>query len=145
MGRGNFSEELKRDALAQITERGYPVGGISKRLGVSQHLLYEWTKTFAKAAETARDDRDAKICHLKRKLARVTEERDILKKLPLISPRIKSEIRVRRRATHTVFGEHNVSLPAHPSKWLICLVQQSPEYPSKGRCVTDRAHPRGME
>ena len=25
MGKGNFSDEFKQDAVAQITERGYPV------------------------------------------------------------------------------------------------------------------------
>ena len=60
MGKPNFSDEFKRDAVAQITERGYPVAEVSQRLGVSQHSLYAW----------------------KRQLARVTEERDILKNRP---------------------------------------------------------------
>ena len=34
MGKANFSEEFKRDAVAQITERGYPVAEVSQRLGV---------------------------------------------------------------------------------------------------------------
>lgn len=37
MGKANFSDDFKRDAVAQITERGYPVAEVSKRLGVSQH------------------------------------------------------------------------------------------------------------
>ena len=41
MGKGNFTEEFKRDAVAQITERGYPVAEVSKRLGVSQHSAQE--------------------------------------------------------------------------------------------------------
>ena len=28
MGTGNFSDEFKRDAVAQITERGYPVAEV---------------------------------------------------------------------------------------------------------------------
>ena len=80
MGKGNFSDEFKRDAVAQITERGYPVAEVSKRLGVSQHSLYQWKKTFAKTAGSAGDEREAEIRRLKRELARVTEERDILKK-----------------------------------------------------------------
>ena len=40
MGKPNFSDEFKRDAVAQITERGYPVAEVSQRLGVSQHSLY---------------------------------------------------------------------------------------------------------
>jgi hypothetical protein len=38
MSKSNFSDEFKRDAVAQITERGYPVAEVSERLGVSQHL-----------------------------------------------------------------------------------------------------------
>jgi transposase len=80
MGKGNFSDDFKRDALAQITERGYPVAEVPKWLGVSQHSLYQWKKTFAKTDGLASDEREAAIRRLKRELARVTEERDILKK-----------------------------------------------------------------
>lgn len=79
MGKPNFSDEFKRDAVAQITERGYPVGEVSKRLGVSCHSLYMWRRQFAKAA-SGDSSKDAEIRQLKRELARVTEERDILKK-----------------------------------------------------------------
>ena len=44
MGNGNFSDEFKRDAVAQITERGYRVAEVSERLGVSQHSLYMWKR-----------------------------------------------------------------------------------------------------
>ena len=80
MGKANFSDEFKRDAVAQITERGYPVAEVSKRLGVSQHSLYEWKKKFAKPPGSDGGDKDAEIQRLKRELTRVTEERDILKK-----------------------------------------------------------------
>ncbi len=52
MSKSNFSEEFKRDAVRQITERGYPVAEVSQRLGVSQHSLYEWKKF---AASNAKD------------------------------------------------------------------------------------------
>ena len=32
MGKPNFSDEFKRDAVAQITGRGYPVAEVSERL-----------------------------------------------------------------------------------------------------------------
>lgn len=41
MGTVNFSDDFKRDAVAQITERGYPVKEVSERFGVSQHSLYD--------------------------------------------------------------------------------------------------------
>jgi transposase len=78
MGKVNFTEDFKRDAVAQISERGYPVAEVSKRLGVSQHSLYAWKKKFSRPPDS--DDKDAEIRRLKRELNRVTEERDILKK-----------------------------------------------------------------
>ncbi len=88
MGKANFSEEFKRDAVAQITERGYPVAEVSQRLGVSQHSLYERKKKFSKSSSSSSEDGQAAEIHrLKRELARVTEERDILKKPPRISPK----------------------------------------------------------
>ncbi len=81
MGNARFSDEFKRDAVRQITERGYPVAEVSQRLGVSQHSLYEWRKKFSKpAGRSSEDGQSAEIRQLKRELARVTEERDILKK-----------------------------------------------------------------
>ena len=78
MGKGNFSDDFKRDAVLQITERGYPVLEVSQRLGVSPHSLYAWKKKYSQPAGS--DDRGAEIRRLKRELTRVTEERDILKK-----------------------------------------------------------------
>ncbi len=78
MAKTNFSDDFKRDAVAQITERGYPVAEVSRRLGVSQHSLYAWRKKFA--SSSGRDNKDDEILRLKRELSRVTEERDILKK-----------------------------------------------------------------
>lgn len=79
MGTSTFSDDFKRDAVAQIIERGYPVSEVSERLGVSKHSLYAWKRKFAKTA-SGETEKDAEIRHLKRELARVSEERDILKK-----------------------------------------------------------------
>jgi transposase len=78
MGKANFTEEFKRDAVRQITERGYPVAEVSQRLGVSPHSLYEWKKKFGTSNVKASDEAE-EIRRLKKELVRVTEERDILK------------------------------------------------------------------
>jgi transposase len=81
MGKSNFTEEFKLDAIKQITERGYAVADVSKRLGVSTHSLYGWMKHYsAPPGSAAKDDQSAEIRRLKQELVRVTEERDILKK-----------------------------------------------------------------
>lgn len=81
MGTSNYSDEFKRDAVHQITVRGYPVREVSRRLGVSTHSLYKWMKLFGGPSPTKPVmDHEAENRRLKRELARVTEERDILKK-----------------------------------------------------------------
>ena len=81
MGTSNYSDDFKRDAVAQITERGYPVREVSRRLGVSAYSRYKWLKLHgAPASKRGGVDHEAGNRRLKRDLARVTEERDILKK-----------------------------------------------------------------
>jgi transposase len=77
-----YTEEFKKDAVSQVTDRGYSVKELSDRLGISTKSLYDWIKQFKKPvslrvqeAEQVREN-----CRLKAELARVTEERDILKK-----------------------------------------------------------------
>ena len=48
---------------------------------MSQHSLYEWKKKFATSNAKGADEAE-EIRRLKKELARVTEERDILKKAP---------------------------------------------------------------
>ena len=60
MGTGDFTDDFKRDAVAQITERGYPVSEVSERLGVSKHSLYAWKRKFAKTA-SGESEKDAEI------------------------------------------------------------------------------------
>lgn len=78
MSKSNFSEDFKRNAGRQITERGYPVAEVPQRLGGSQHSLCERKKKFA-ASNAKGNDQAEEIRRLKKELARITEERDILK------------------------------------------------------------------
>ena len=62
-----YPEEFKIEAVKQITERGHRVADVSARIGVSQHSLYKWIKTYAVPAP----ERQLQTSQ--------TEERDILK------------------------------------------------------------------
>ncbi len=123
VGTGNFTDEFKRDAVAQITERGYPVAEVSKRLGVSLHLLYAWRRKFSKPSGSTDGDPAAEIRRLKKELARVAEERDILKRPPRISPGMQSEIRVCCRASPAILGAGDVPLPTHPAQRFLRLAE----------------------
>jgi len=77
-----YTEEFKKDAVSQVTDRGYSAKEVSDRLGISTKSLYDWIKQYSKPeslrvkeTEQVRENR-----RLRAELARVTEERDILKK-----------------------------------------------------------------
>ena len=82
MSGAKFTDEFKRDAVAQVEDRGYPVREVAERLGVSTKSIYTWQKLFSRPAKGIKevDAQADEIRRLKRDLARVTEERDILKK-----------------------------------------------------------------
>lgn len=82
MSSKRYPEEFKIEAVKQITENRYPIAEVSKRLGVSQHSLYEWMKRYS-LPEVERHEvqnQQAELRRLRAELKRVTEERDILKK-----------------------------------------------------------------
>ena len=65
--------------MHQISVLGYPVREVSRRLGVSKHSLYKKLRLFGEPSPRPGVDHEAENRRLKRELARVTEERDILK------------------------------------------------------------------
>lgn len=82
MSNKRYPEEFKIEAVRQITDRGYSVADVSRRLGVTTHSLYAWVKKYGPEAPhfQQKADADTEIKRLQKELKRVTEERDILKK-----------------------------------------------------------------
>ena len=70
-----FTGEFKRDAVAQVVDRGYPVREVAERLGVSTKSIYTWQKQFSRPAKVIQevDAQADEIRRLKRDLARVTD------------------------------------------------------------------------
>lgn len=77
-----FTEEFKIEAVKQVTERGYSVADVAKRLGTTTHSLYAWLRKYGEPSpqQSAKTDLQEEVAKLKAELRRVTEERDILKK-----------------------------------------------------------------
>ena len=77
-----YTEEFKRDAVAQVKDRGYSVADVAGRLGISTKSLYDWIQRYKKPEPKQQEEAQqaAEVRRLKAELARVTEERDILKK-----------------------------------------------------------------
>ena len=71
MGKSNYSDEFKRDAVQKIRVRRYPVQEVSRRLEVSLHSLYKCMKHFAEPTRGGPVmHHEAENRRLKRKLAR---------------------------------------------------------------------------
>jgi len=84
MSKGKFADEFKAEAVKQVIERGYTVGDVAKRLGISVQSLYKWVKV---SAPNATDRYEAELKEVRREnltlkaeLRRTQDERDILKK-----------------------------------------------------------------
>jgi len=118
-----FTDEFKRDAVAQVVDRGYSIAEVSERLGISTKSLYTWKAQFSQPRKQLNENTEqaAEIRRLKRELARVSEERDILKKPPRTSPGMQSKVCVYRRASSVIFSSRDVSLLAPASKRSLCM------------------------
>jgi transposase len=84
--RRHFTNEYKKNAVKLVTERGLPVGKVARDLDIHPQLLHQWRKKFFHKGEAAfvgkgnPKPEDAEVKKLRKKLAEVEEERDILKK-----------------------------------------------------------------
>ena len=84
--RKRFTPEFKREAVQVLESGSRPASEIARELGIARNQLYKWqTELKARGMAAfpgtgARKERTTEIARLKRDLARVTEERDILKK-----------------------------------------------------------------
>ena len=82
-----FDENFKRQALANWLSSGRSAEAIAQELGINSNLLYAWRKRFAPeeirrpgAKPGSLADFQAQLDAAHRELARVREQRDILKK-----------------------------------------------------------------
>jgi transposase len=55
MSTNKFTDEFKRDAVAQVEDRGHPVREVAERLGVSTKSIYTWHKQFLRPAKVIQE------------------------------------------------------------------------------------------
>ncbi len=81
MSSKRYTEEFKIQAVKHITENGYSVSDVGRRLGVTTKSLYSWLERYGDNRETYQQESasQAEIKRLQKELKRVTQERDILK------------------------------------------------------------------
>jgi len=77
--RRKFDRNFKREAVTLWLNSGKSAREIAEELGILDRQLYDW-KAAGVGPSTAQGDLDAENAALRRELARVREQRDILKK-----------------------------------------------------------------
>lgn len=84
--RRKFDREFKKEALRMILEDGIPMIEVARKLDIHKGLLHKWKKELEEDQAEAfpgqgkRKSSEEELRRLKRELAEIKEERDILKK-----------------------------------------------------------------
>jgi len=85
--RQRFTAEFKREAVRLLDAGERPASEVAIDLGIRRNQLYKWKTDLVRSGELSFPgsgrkplDQESELSGLKRELARVTEERDILKK-----------------------------------------------------------------
>lgn len=85
--RQRFTAEFKREAVRLLDAGERPASEIAMDMGIRRNQLYKWKAELVRSGEMSFQgsgrkpaNQDSEIARLKRELALVTEERDILKK-----------------------------------------------------------------
>ena len=82
-----FTQEFKREAVKLVAENGHPTAQVARELGLTPNLLRRWHQEVASDPVAAfpgkgrRKPHEEELARLKRDLARVTQERDVLKRV----------------------------------------------------------------
>ena len=84
--RRKYDREFKVEAVKLVTEGGRTVAEAGRNLGIHENLLYKWREKYTEDRAHAFPGKgrlkpaEEELRRMKRELADVTQERDILKK-----------------------------------------------------------------
>ena len=78
-----YTSEFRESSVKLAIESGRPVSQVAKKLGINENTLHTWIAKYSKPRENAMRTMDYiydENKRLKKELAHVTQERDLLKK-----------------------------------------------------------------
>ena len=80
--RRRYDEAFKREAVRLSYASGQSLAQTARELGINEGVLWRWRRQFSpeRGEQAPEASAEAEVKRLRRELARVTEERDILKK-----------------------------------------------------------------
>jgi len=81
-----YSKEFKESSVRMVTEQGRKTSEVARDLGISEQMLHNWKRKLQDKKDNAfpgkgkLSPQEAEVRDLKKEIARLKEERDILKK-----------------------------------------------------------------
>jgi len=83
--RRQYPQAFKQEAVRLVQETARPVAQVARDLGIPENLLYRWRSQHRQAeaqgtTRVAQRTEAEELIRVKRELARVTQERDFLKR-----------------------------------------------------------------
>lgn len=83
--RKQYSDEYKSEAVRLVRESGKPLAQVARELGINDNMLHRWSREEHDAQAAGKTRGEVKtdqeeLARLRRELARVTAERDFLKR-----------------------------------------------------------------
>ncbi|OGU37210.1 MAG: transposase [Ignavibacteria bacterium GWB2_35_6b] len=90
-----YDKEFKKETVRLIIQEGRRTSDVSKDLGINENVIYRWIRQYKADSENSfpgkgdQKPADEELRKLKKQLADVTEERDILKKAISIFSKIR--------------------------------------------------------
>ena len=78
--RRKFDNTFKREAVKNWETSGKSAAAVAQELGIASHHLYSWKADLAPARDLSDASLQIQLDATRRELARVAEQRDILKK-----------------------------------------------------------------
>lgn len=127
MQRRKFAREFKLEAVRMVRERGVAVAQAARDLDVHENVLRKWVKELAADPGHAfpghgqMKPEQLEIERLRREVAKLKAERDILKKPPPTSRGTRYEVRLYREAPRDLAGDVDVRGARCLAERLPCL------------------------
>ncbi len=86
--RKKYTREFKLEAVRLVVEQGHPATEVARDLGINDSLLHQWKRrlrdegalAFPGNGRSAGGEQEREIQELRKELAKVKQEREILKK-----------------------------------------------------------------
>jgi len=137
--RRQFGREFKIEAVKLVTERGAAVVQAARDLDVAESVLRRWIRELAQDPREAfpgngvMKPEQAEIERLRKEVAKLKMERDILKKPQSTSRRSRCEIRLCGEAPRNLAGRVVMRGARCLAKRVLCVVQPPQKPTQSGR------------